>query len=407
VWAVFLGAILSVLALPLLAQELRAVARIDPITSSVSGTTDDLRLTLGLSQPVPYRIEARRDPDRIVIEFREVDFSGAEPGKYLSSAALRGVIAGPARPGWSRLELLLSAPMGLETAEMQTDATLGSALLEVTLGARSREEFDAAAITGDLGVAAPEPPDVPELATGPERQRGDRPLVIMLDPGHGGFDPGAERDGHSEADLMLTFARELQELIIRESGHTVLLTRNADEFVPLPERVRMAREAAADLFISLHADSLLSGRASGATVYTLSDVASSEASAKLAERMDRASLLAGLDLTAQDDTLATALMDVARLEVAPRAARLADTLVTGLGETVGDLHKRPRQFADFSVLRAPDIPSVLVELGFLSSDNDLARLLSPEWRANAAEGIRRGIDAWAVADAAEADLVRQ
>lgn len=395
------------LALSSVAQDMRAVARIDPATSSVSGSTTDLRLTLGLSQPVPYRIEARQDPDRIVIEFREVDFSGAEPGQYLASEALRGVIAGPARPGWSQLELILSAPMGLDSAEMLIDASLGSALLDITLGARSQEEFDAAAMTDDLGVEPPEPPDVPEISAVPERQRGDRPLVIMLDPGHGGFDPGAERDGYSEADLMLTFARELQEIIVRDSGHTVLLTRNEDEFVPLPERVRLARDVSADLFISLHADALLSGLASGATVYTLSDVASSEASAKLAERMDRASLLAGLDLTAQDDTLATALMDVARLEVAPRASRLADALVDGLSETVGDLHKRPRQSADFSVLRAPDIPSVLVELGFLSSDNDLARLLSSEWRAEAAEGIRRGIEAWAVADAAEAELVRQ
>jgi N-acetylmuramoyl-L-alanine amidase len=290
---------------------------------------------------------------------------------------------------------------------MQVDEGIGTALLDVVLGARSPEAFAATAVQGDLGVIRPKPREEPDAERPPERQRGDRPLIIMLDPGHGGFDPGAERDGVTEADLMLTFARELQEVIVRKSGHTVLLTRNADDFIPLPERVRMARTAGADLFMSLHADALLSGVASGARVYTLSKIASDEASAKLAERMDRASLLAGMDLTAQDDTLAEALMDIARLEVEPRANRLADALVQTLTETVGDMHKRPRQSADFSVLRAPDIPSVLVELGFLSSDNDLARLLSRDWRARAAEGIRLGIDNWAVSDAAEAALVRQ
>lgn len=390
-----------------IAQDLRALARVDTATTRITGDTESLRLTLGLSQAVPYRIEARAEPDRIVIEFREVDFSGAEPGSYLSSDALRGVIAGPARPGWTRLELLLSGPMGLETAEMQVDDSLGTALLDVTLGARSPEDFAATAVQGELGLIRPQPRDVPDAELAPARQRGDRPLVIMLDPGHGGFDPGAERDGVTEADLMLTFARELQEVIVRESGHTVLLTRTTDDFVALPERVGMARKANADLFLSLHADALSSGLASGATVYTLSDVASDAASAKLAERMDRASLLAGMDLTAQDDTLAGALMDIARLEVAPRANSLADALVVSLTKTVGDMHKRPRQSADFSVLRAPDIPSVLLELGFLSSDNDLARLLSEAWRAKTAEGIRIGIDRWAVSDAAEADLVRQ
>lgn len=401
------GLICLLFASPLIAQELRALARVDPATSAISGGSEQLEITLGLSQAVPYRIEARAEPDRIVVEFREVDFSGAEPGSYLTSDALRGVIAGPAQPGWSRLEFLLSAPMGLETAAMTVDDAIGTALLDITLGAVSPEAFAATAVKGDLGVVRPEPRDLPDEAQTPQRQRGDRPLVIVLDPGHGGFDPGAERDGVSEAELMLIFARELQEAIIRESGHTVLLTRTEDEFIPLPDRVRIAREASADLFISLHADALISGRASGATVYTLSEVASTEASAKLAERMDRASLLAGMDLTAQDDTLAGALMDIARLEVMPRANSLADNLVATLTETVGDLHKRPRQSADFSVLRAPDIPSVLVELGFLSNDNDLARLLSSDWRTQAAEGIRLGIDAWAVSDAAEANLVRQ
>ena len=185
------------------------------------------------------------------------------------------------------------------------------------------------------------------------------------------------------------------------------MTRSVDIFVPLPERVRQARAWGADVFMSIHADALVSGRASGATIYTLSDVASDEASARLAERLDRASLLAGADLSRQDDTLAVALMDMARVETKPRSERLADELVRGLANSVGKLHKRPRLYGDFSVLRAPDIPSVLVELGFLSNDKDLENLLKPEWREKAAQGIVDGLNAWALSDAAEAELVRQ
>ena len=148
------------------------------------------------------------------------------------------------------------------------------------------------------------------------------------------------------------------------------------------------------MFLSLHADAIAEGRASGATIYTLSDTASDEASRKLAERHDRDDLLAGVDLSAQDDVVAGVLMDLARAETGPRSDRLADALVAGLGATVG-LHKRPHLQADFSVLKSPDSPSALIELGFLSSDKDRARLNDPAWRARAQAGIRDALTAWA------------
>ncbi|WP_425090543.1 N-acetylmuramoyl-L-alanine amidase family protein [Tropicimonas sp. S265A] len=389
------------------AQDLHALARIDEGYSSLSTTAEGVMLVLGLSQPVPYRIETRLNPMRVVIEFREVDFSGAAPESYLGTAGVERVSASMAREGWSRLELFLSEPMALAEAEMLVDEGVGTALLEITLTAVDEVTFLADAARGDLGVTEDQPTPVEQEALAVTRQRGDRPLIVMLDPGHGGFDPGAERDGYTEADLMLQFARELQDHLVRNAGYTVLMTRTEDEFVPLPERVARARAAGADVFLSLHADALIAGEASGARVYTLSDVASDAASARLAEQLDRASLLAGMDLTAQDDTVATALMDLARTEVRPRSNRLADALVEGITETVGEMHQRPRLSADFSVLRAPDIPSALIELGFLSSDSDLERLLSEEWRMQLAEGIRTALERWAIGDAAEADLIRQ
>jgi N-acetylmuramoyl-L-alanine amidase len=239
------------------------------------------------------------------------------------------------------------------------------------------------------------------------RQTGDRKLRVVLDPGHGGIDPGAQHEGHDEADLMLTFARELQEILVLSGRYEVTLTRTEDVFVPLQTRVSLARAAQADVFLSLHADALSKGRATGTTVYTLSETASDEASAQLAERHDRDDLLAGVDLADQDDVIAGVLMDLARRETGPRAERLADRLVEAIEAATGNLYKKPRMAAGFSVLKAPDIPSVLIEVGFMSNPRDLASLTDPDWRARAARGILDALDAWTIEDAAEARLIRQ
>jgi N-acetylmuramoyl-L-alanine amidase len=159
-----------------------------------------------------------------------------------------------------------------------------------------------------------------------------------------------------------------------------VMTREEDVFVPLETRSSIARAAGAHVFISLHADALEEGQAVGATIYTLSDDASDEAAQALAERHDRDDLLAGIDLSAQDDLVATVLMDMARTETAPRIDRLALALELAIKAANLKMHRHPRQQAGFSVLKSPDIPSVLIELGFLSSDRDLARLRDPDWR---------------------------
>jgi N-acetylmuramoyl-L-alanine amidase len=229
----------------------------------------------------------------------------------------------------------------------------------------------------------------------------------VLDPGHGGVDPGAVRGEVTEADLVLTFARELAEALQRTGRAEVTLTRQSDVFVPLPTRVTLARAAGADAFVSLHADALADGRARGATVYTLSERASDAASAALAEQHDRADLLRGIDLSASDDEVAGILMDLARTETAPRAGALAESLVAGIRAEGLRLHPRPRAEAGFTVLRAADIPSVLVEIGFMSDPTDLANLQDPDWRAAMQAALARGILDWAEADTARAALLRQ
>jgi N-acetylmuramoyl-L-alanine amidase len=222
----------------------------------------------------------------------------------------------------------------------------------------------------------------------------------VLDPGHGGIDPGAERDGQREADLMLTFAREFKESLQRGGDMIVILTRDDDVFVPLETRISIARAAGAHVFISLHADALAEGDATGATLYTLSEDATDLAARALAERHDRDDLLAGVDLTDQDDLIANILMDMARTQTAPKVDRLADALKTAIKAEGLRMHRRPIQSGGFSVLKSPDIPSILIELGFLSSQRDLARLIDPAWRARMSKALQSGLAQWAEAEAA-------
>lgn len=374
------------------AQELSALARLDPARSAVTGDDGGLTVTLGLSQPIPWRVRLLDNPPRLVMDFREVDWTGLD-ALPRRAPQIKDLRAGVFRPGWSRLVLELTGPFAVQTAAMTTDP---ATQVKVRLQPTTQADFAQAA-------AAPEPAQwaLPKAADLPApRKRGDGPLVVVLDPGHGGIDPGAERDGQTEAALMLTFARELKETLLRDGGFSVIMTRDADIFVPLETRTSIARAAGAQVFISLHADSIAEGEAVGATIYRLSEDASDEASRALAERHDRDDLLSGVDLTEQDDLVATVLMDMARTETDPRIDRLTATLQTALQGAGIEMHRHPIQQADFSVLKSPDIPSVLIEVGFLSSKADLARLTDPAWRARFAEAIRAGLTTWARDEAA-------
>lgn len=384
-----------------------ALARVDPALSGLALRGGGAVLTVALSQPVPYRVLHLDAPRRIAVEFREAQFDAAALAAFAPAGPVTGVAAVVPRPGWTRLELALSEPLGLDAARLDTRVRGGAdgAVLQLRLLPVTRDDFARRAALS--AAVLPEAPAAVAIPPAQGRARGERPIRVMLDPGHGGVDPGAERDGLREADLVLGFARELAEALVRAGGFTVALTRTEDVFVPLETRVRLAHEGRADVFLSIHADALDGGGASGATVYTLADEASDAASAALAERHDRDDLLSGVDLRAQDDLVAGVLMDLARRDTDPRTDRLADALVAGLAASGVRMHSRPRLEAGFSVLKAADIPSVLIELGFLSSARDRANLTDLAWRATAASAIVSALQTWAVADAAEAGLLRR
>ena len=390
---------------PLCADDLTALARLDPAASRIGNDGDGIAIDLALDQAVPYRAFLTAGPPRLVMDFSEVDFGVLRPKDIEGAAGVTDLGWGPIRPGWSRLVALLDRPYRIGSAEERV-AEGGSAVIGVRLHPTSDAEFARLAAEAVAPEARWSLPTAAAVDLPKRRQTGDRPLSIVLDPGHGGIDPGAEAGGKVEAAVMLTFARELAE-VLRRAGMTVILTREEDVFVPLETRISIARASGADMFLSLHADALAEGEATGATVYTLADAATDAASARLAERHDRADLLAGVDLSGQDDVLASVMMEMARAETQPRADRLAQALVTEIRARGGKMHRHPIQGAAFSVLKSPDIPSLLLEVGFLSSARDRARLADPEWRAMMQEAISAALAQWAVADAAEAKLIRQ
>lgn len=403
-WIAILSLLLAALAGPVAAQGLSALARLDPERSGIETEFDGwTTLTLTISQPVPFRVHTLADPARLVLDFREVEFGALSTEMLGDSTSITGLRHGPFQAGWSRLVLDLAGPLAVDQAGMTTGAADGSARISVVLTPVDAEVF--AELSGaPLSRAFPQPDKVQRPAT---RPNDDGRFTIVLDPGHGGIDPGAIHGGVNEADLMLTFARELKEILVRSGEYEVILTRNSDEFVSLESRISIARRAHADLFLSLHADAVTEGVARGAQIYTLSDSASSRAAKLLAERHDRGELLAGVDLSQQDDRVARVLMSMARTETAPRSRALAAALAEGLDEAGIRLHKRPLEEGGFSVLKAPDLPSALVEIGFMSSPGELEKLQSADWRAKAAQGLTAGVAAWQEADAVHRSLIRQ
>ncbi|SLN17665.1 N-acetylmuramoyl-L-alanine amidase [Roseisalinus antarcticus] len=390
------------------AQDFTALARLDIARSGVVDAGDGLEVTLHLSQPVPWRVFALDAPRRLVLDFREVDWAGARPVALLNADRATGLRIGRFAPGWSRMVVDLDGPFAIATAEMSADDGTGATVVRVILDPVAPERY--AALSGPPADAGDDDlwtPDRPQTGDTPApRTRGTGLLVVAIDAGHGGVDPGAQRDGVTEAELMLPLALELAEAAAR-AGMVPVLTRAGDTFVPLQTRMTIAREAGADLFLSLHADALEGAQATGASIYTLDEAGEDQAGARLAERHGRGDLLAGLDLTGQDDTVATVLMDLARLETGPAGDRLADALVAGLEAAGAGVNTRPRREAVLAVLEAADFPSVLVEVGFLSNPRDRATLADPAGRARIIEGLVRGIEAWAADEAARAPLQRQ
>lgn len=345
------------------------------VRHEVQQTDARLAIVIGLDEAGPYRVFTRTDPARLVVDMQDMDLAPAALAALQQALAPMKVRAGRIEAGWGRLVIALDAPYALTHAQLQRTPAPG---LRLTLENRGPDYFAQTSRNDDKAASAP------------------APLRIALDAGHGGIDPGAlaENGAVREKDLTFAFVMEMKKAFEAEPDFDVLLTRRTDIFVMLGERVRRAREGGADLMLSFHADKIPQPDFSGVTLFTLSKEASDKTAARYAAFENRADMLAGLDLTVEKEDVAQILVEMARPETDRRTVALAAALQTGLRAKLGAGAVQDRRSADFMVLRAPDMPSVLVELGFLSSAKDRARLADPVWRAQTIAGLIDGLRQW-------------
>lgn len=398
----FVWALCMALALPAPAQELGGLARLDGAVTLEAGWRS-LSLSIPMTQAVPWRTRLMSDPPRAIVDFRTLDWTGFEPASVPLLGEAAALRVGNAGGGWSRLVIELNRPMGFAQAGLATDQETGAAVLSIAFSPLSDTSFAAQASALAATDGAPGP-NVLRAATD-RLPLGQRPTRVVLDPGHGGVDPGAIHEGVTEASITLTFARELAEALRRTGRYEVVLTRDNDTFISLEGRITVAHSTQADVFLSLHADALEDGQAVGATLYTLAQSATDAAGAALAERHDRDDMLGGgVDLTGTDDAVASVLMDLARAETGPATDRLARALVGAIRGAELRMHRHPWQQAAFSVLKSPSVPSALLEIGFLSSDRDRERLRDRAWRTSMEQALVGGLDAWVEAEVAQQAL---
>lgn len=379
------------LAVPLASAQATVITAIR--TGENAATT---RVVLDLSAKPEWNLFLLEDPFRIVVDLADTGWAlegRPDPPRGL----VRDLRFGQFRANTGRLVMDTDQPVVAHRvfalppqAGQQWRLVIDLRAADDAAFAAARKESAAAKPEQEARQAAFWPSGVPPL---PPRRPGAA-RVVVIDPGHGGVDPGAiGAGGTQEKEVVLRVGLALREALRARGGYRVVMTRDGDRFVRLGDRVRIARRANADLFISLHADAAAGRTARGAGVYTLSEKSSDREAAALARRENRSDIIAGVDLSDEADDVTSILIDLAQRETMNQSATLAQTVVVELGERV-TMRANPHRFAGFRVLKAPDVPSVLVEIGFLTNRQEEAQLNSARTRRQIADGLADAIDAY-------------
>ena len=375
-----------------------------PIASDarLAGDAKQTRFVLDLDKPIQFRAFTLADPYRVVVDIPQVDFRLPAEAGATGRGLIQAIRYGLVMPGGSRIVFDLTGPARIAKSYV-LDAANGQPprlVLELeqvdrtgfvqSLAAESRPELrPALSVAADpvvaMKTAVPEPAAAAPAA--------DSRPVVVIDPGHGGVDNGTQAGGENEKDLVLGFGLALRDRIEKAGKYRVVMTREDDTFIPLADRVTIARNQSAALFVSIHADALPPGEgdAQGATIYTLSDKASDAEAERLAETENRADAIGGVKLTEEPAEVADILIDLVRRETRTFSNRFARQLMSEMKTSVR-MHKHPLKSAGFKVLKGPDVPSVLVELGYASNKDDLEHMKSDSWRARTVGSMAQAID---------------
>jgi N-acetylmuramoyl-L-alanine amidase len=334
--------------------------------------TDHTRVVFDLSGNFEHRLFTLADPHRIVIDLKDTRKSDAIEIGRLSTNLMSGLRSASKNNGRLRVVIDLQGKVRPRSFELAPDGKSGHRLVV------------------DLHATNLSP--TPIKTSQQERTRVKKQFVIALDPGHGGRDPGAiGKRGTREKDIALAVAQKMKTLINRTPGYRAVLTRDGDRFVTLRNRVKKAREARADIFISLHADSFHKSNVKGASVYALSlSGASSEAARWIAKKENSSDLIGGISLDDKDDLIASVLLDLSQTATIQDSLELGSDVLSHIGK-VSRLNNRKVQQAGFAVLKAPDMPSILVETAFLSNPAEEKKLRSPKHQHNLAKAVFSGI----------------
>lgn len=428
--------------------------QITAIGARLGGDAQRTRFVTDLTKPVSFSVTLLDNPYRVIVDLPNVSFNLpsalGKTGRGLVSAYRYGQfgegkarivmdVSGPVKVAKS----FVVRPVGTQPARLVIDleksdaASFSAAIAKqraiaaggsaaptgVDVSAEGIDKFIKEMERSVFTAAAP-PPPAPKLEPEPEVEKPQvnpsanlilpkqKPkigknatslapprakrshYVVVIDPGHGGVDPGAtSRRGTAEKRVTLAFSKVLSKQLRKTGRYKVYMTRSRDRFIRLRDRVRLARRKNADLFIAIHADSLRRGKAQGATVYTLSERASDREAADLAAQENRADVIAGVDLETESEQVTGILIDLAQRETNNHSLFFAQNLARSIGKAT-KLTRKPLRSAGFRVLKAPDVPSVLLELGYLSSARDEKKLLSKKWQQKVAAAISNAIDTY-------------
>jgi N-acetylmuramoyl-L-alanine amidase len=400
------------------------------VATRVSGDMIRTRFVADLSEAVGYSVYILPDPFRVVIDLPAIKFN-LPPG---IGRKTQGLIAeyryGPMEDGRARIVLDTSGPVLIEKSYVVKPAAGQPARIIVDLVATNRQTFEQTYASDAekakrpaeeaLPQAVDEPPKQAEVVANPPQSKSEKETasqpkqpdaspnaktrpVVVIDPGHGGIDPGAISGGSDqvkEKDVVLAFGLELREALLATGKFDVVMTRDDDTFVTLKDRVRFARHKQGDLFIAIHADTVRGQSARGATIYTLSEKASDAEAQALAEKENRADMINGVDLGSENEEVTDILYDLVRRETKNHSLYFAKKTVAAL-KPVTQMTGRPARAAGFLVLKAPDVPSVLLELGYLSSKADLALLTSKKWQQKTVQALAHAVDAYFATELAQ------
>jgi N-acetylmuramoyl-L-alanine amidase len=356
------------------------------------------RLVLDLSAPVRHEVFSIENPERVVIDLQNARLAmrKALPD---GQGPVTNVRSGPQAGGGLRIVLDVATRQPVKSFMVAPEGGAGHRLVvemppvaTAAIASAPQPPLGQQVLTAGAAAMAQAASNTPPVKSITSNAKG-RDLVVAIDAGHGGQDPGAiGRGGTREKEVTLAIARRLAKQIDAEEGMRAVLIRDGDYFISLRGRIRKARESGADMFISVHADSVLDRNVSGASVYVLSlRGASDEASRWLAERENAADLVGGVSLDDKNDVLASVLLDVTQKEAVSNSVEAADAVLGAL-RRVGKVHGSHRvRHAGFVVLKSPDIPSMLVETAFISNAGDERKLRDPAYQQRVAEAIHTGV----------------